>query len=117
MRLGGDPMEAVPLTQASDTGEGRGPGEIGNAHLWAGSVCETQTVVQFVERKLYCHWQQDSSFVQRKLTTQAMERESVSGFLFYLVLGWERVCLSEVLNRTLYHLPLRPTAYLTCLGG
>lgn len=45
MRLGGDPMEAVPLTQASNTGEGRGPGEIGNAHLGAGSVCKTQTVV------------------------------------------------------------------------
>lgn len=77
MRLGGDPMEAVPLTQASNTGEGRDPGETGSAHLGAGSVCETQTVVQFVERKLYCHWQQDSSFVQMKFTTQAMKRESL----------------------------------------
>ena len=38
MRLGGDPMEAVSLTQASDTVEGRGLGETGSAHLWAGLV-------------------------------------------------------------------------------
>lgn len=52
MRLGGDSVEAVSLTQASDTGGGRGLGETGSAHLWAGLVWGTQAVVQFVERKL-----------------------------------------------------------------
>lgn len=51
-RLGGDPVEAVSLTQAGNTGEGRGLGESGSARLCAGSVCGTQAVVQFVERKL-----------------------------------------------------------------
>lgn len=107
---------AVSLTQAGNTGEGRGLGETGSACLTAGSVCGTQAVVQFVEESCkHCHQQQDSSFVQGKFRTQAMKEEGVSGFLFYLVLGWGRCAYQKYLIG-LYTTCLYAHHYLTCLG-